>query len=112
MCPHLPVYSPGASTLGTMRTLGEDGSCVARLSHALWPHICTGRGLYLQPGGLPGGAAVPGALACTLHNCSLGEGGKDTQGKRSTQGKESGTEGGGEETVRHGGPMRGPVASY
>lgn len=106
------MYSPGASTLGTVRTLGEDGSCVARLSHALWPHICAGGGLCLLPGGLPGGAAVPRALACSLHNCSLGEGGKNTQGKRSTPAKESGTEGGGEETVRHGGPMQGPVASY
>ena len=45
------------------------------------PRCCLARGLCLQPGGLPGGAAVPGALACTSHNCSRGEGGKDTRKK-------------------------------
>lgn len=38
---------------------------------------CLVRSLCLQPGG----AAVPGALACTSHNCSQGEGGKDTRKK-------------------------------
>ena len=64
------------------------------------PRCCLARGLCLQPGGLPGGAAVPGALACTSHNCSRGEGGKDTRKKEHSgeRARNSGRRGGDSKT--------------
>ena len=90
MCPRLPVYSPGASTLGTMRILGEDGSCVAKLSPALWPHVCAGGGA-VWPGAAWRAASISSLGACLgMLPClgllpaprSLSEGGKDTRKKK------------------------------
>lgn len=88
-----------------MRILGEDGSCVAKLSPAPWPHaLRRWRGLYGQV--LPDERLIsslglawmllPGALPAPR---SLGERVRTEGGGRKLQ-------------VRHGGPMWRPVASY
>ena len=95
---------------------------MAMLSPVPWPHVCASGGAVC-PGAAWRGASVSSLGACLGVLLCLGllpaprttavearEG--KTLGKRSTQGREPGTEGGGEETVRHGGPVWRPAASY